>query len=157
MEVGQVLSLLQLCDSLFPLGAFAHSDGLEAATTSGAVATSSTAVRRWSHRDHTMHHIIDPATGLPVLDTWRTVSVAAASCTDANIATTAALVRAGAAPAWLAGLGLPARLLDWEGSVRRVGGWPSEAVGRLGISPLAGTEDQPPPRWRHDDGMAQAS
>jgi urease accessory protein len=40
MEVGQVLSLLQLCDSLFPLGAFAHSDGLEAATTSGAVATS---------------------------------------------------------------------------------------------------------------------
>jgi len=124
---------------------------------SGAVATSSTAVRRWSHRDHTMHHIIDPATGLPVLDTWRTVSVAAASCTDANIATTAALVRAGAAPAWLAGLGLPARLLDWEGSVRHVGGWPSEVVGRLGIHPLAGAEDRPAPSWRHDDGTAQAS
>ena len=52
-----------------------------------------------------MHHIIDPATGAPVRGTWRTVSVAAASCADANIATTSALVRAGAAPAWLSGLG----------------------------------------------------
>jgi urease accessory protein len=33
------LTLLQLCDSLFPLGAFAHSDGLEAAVTAGHVAT----------------------------------------------------------------------------------------------------------------------
>src|SRR6185503_8361644 len=29
-----LLALLHLCDSLFPLGGFAHSDGLEAATTS---------------------------------------------------------------------------------------------------------------------------
>ena len=34
-----LVSLLHLCDSLFPLGAFAHSDGLEAATASGRVAT----------------------------------------------------------------------------------------------------------------------
>jgi urease accessory protein len=33
-----VLSLLHLCDSLFPLGAFAYSDGLETATASGAIA-----------------------------------------------------------------------------------------------------------------------
>jgi len=32
-----VLQLLHLCDSLFPLGAFAHSDGLETATVAGAV------------------------------------------------------------------------------------------------------------------------
>lgn len=32
------LPLLHLCDSLFPLGGFAHSDGLETATSSGAVA-----------------------------------------------------------------------------------------------------------------------
>ena len=34
---GPLLALLQLCDSLFPVGAFAHSDGLEAATASGVV------------------------------------------------------------------------------------------------------------------------
>lgn len=32
-----LLSLLHLCDSLFPTGAFAHSDGLEWATTAGRV------------------------------------------------------------------------------------------------------------------------
>jgi FAD:protein FMN transferase len=92
---------------------------------SGGLATSSTAVRRWSHAGHTMHHIIDPATEAPVARTWRTVSVAAADCTDANIAATAALVRAGAAPAWLAGQGLPARLSGWDGRVRTVGSWPA--------------------------------
>jgi thiamine biosynthesis lipoprotein len=93
----------------------------------GGLATSSTAVRRWSHAGHTMHHIIDPSTGKPVRDTWRTVSVAAASCTDANIAATAALVRAQASAVWLARQGLPARLVNWEGTVTTVGNWPCEA------------------------------
>ncbi|HYM54040.1 MAG TPA: FAD:protein FMN transferase [Solirubrobacteraceae bacterium] len=94
---------------------------------SGGLATSSTAVRRWSHEGRAMHHVIDPGTGAPVRATWRTVSVAAANCTDANIATTAALVRAKAAPRWLEGLGLPARLVDRDGTVTTVGDWP-EAV-----------------------------
>jgi urease accessory protein len=34
------MAMLQLCDSLFPLGAFAHSDGLEAAVASGQIASS---------------------------------------------------------------------------------------------------------------------
>ncbi len=91
---------------------------------SGGLATSSTAVRRWRHGGETMHHIIDPATGAPVRGTWRTVSVAAASCADANIATTSALVRAGAAPAWLAGLGVPARLVSHTGRIYTIGEWP---------------------------------
>ena len=94
----------------------------------GGLATSSTAVRRWSHDRHTMHHIIDPHTGAPVAGTWRTVSVAAADCTEANIATTAALVRAWGAPAWLEGLDLPSRLVDWEGNVRVLAGWPAEGT-----------------------------
>jgi thiamine biosynthesis lipoprotein len=104
----------------------ASAPGQTIAIHSGAVATSSTAVRRWSHAGYTMHHIIDPRTGAPVFDTWRTVSVAAASCAEANIATTAALVRAGRAPSWLAQQQLPARLLDWQGAVTSVGGWPTE-------------------------------
>jgi thiamine biosynthesis lipoprotein len=71
-----------------------------------------------------MHHIIDPASGAPVASSWRTVSVAAASCADANIAATAALVRSRAATPWLAELGLPARLVDWDGHVTSVAGWP---------------------------------
>jgi FAD:protein FMN transferase len=99
---------------------------------SGGLATSSTTVRRWSHGGHTMHHIIDPDTGAPVRSSWRTVSVAAADCADANTAATAALVRAGAASAWLDRLGLPARLVDPLGNVTTVGGWPTETgVGTL--------------------------
>ena len=75
-----------------------------------------------------MHHIIDPSTGAPVRDTWRTVSVAAASCTDANIAATAALVRAQAGAGWLARQGLPARLVSWDGTVTTIGDWPCEAT-----------------------------
>ena len=94
--------------------------------SSGGLATSSTAVRRWSHRGFNMHHIIDPATGAPSRTRWRTVSVAAADCAEANIATTAALVRDEAALRWLGGLGLPARLVDRRGRVATVGGWPTE-------------------------------
>ena len=95
---------------------------------SGGLATSSIAVRRWSHEGRAMHHIIDPTTGAPVRGTWRTVSVAAASCADANIATTSALVRAGAASAWLAGLGVPARLVSQAGRVYTIGDWPAVAA-----------------------------
>ncbi len=101
--------------------------GQTVAILSGGLATSSTAVRRWRHRAHTMHHIIDPDTGAPVLDTWRTVSVAAATCADANIAATAALVRAAVAPAWLAERGMPALLLGWRGQLVTVAGWPRPA------------------------------
>ncbi len=98
--------------------------GQTIAIVSGGIATSSTAVRRWRHEGQTRHHIIDPTTGTPVVGTWRTASVAAATCLDANIASTAALVRAGAAPAWLERLGLPARLVSADGAVRLVGDWP---------------------------------
>ena len=38
---------------------------------------------------HFVHHIIDPATGLPAAVTWRVVSVGAATCVEANAAATA--------------------------------------------------------------------
>jgi thiamine biosynthesis lipoprotein ApbE len=91
----------------------------------GAIATSSTTVRRWrSSEGITVHHIIDPRTGGPAEVTWRTVSVVAASCEVANAASTAAIVLGDAAPAWLEAAGYPARLVALDGSVVRLGGWP---------------------------------
>jgi FAD:protein FMN transferase len=92
---------------------------------SGGLATSSTTVRRWQRGPQEMHHVVDPATGAPATGCWRTVSVAAATCVDANIATTAAIVRGEDAPSWLASRGLPARLVRHDGRVVHVGGWPA--------------------------------
>jgi len=89
-----------------------------------AVATSSTTRRRWRVGDTTVHHILDPRTGLPVEAVWRSVTVAADSCLDANTASTAAIVRGRRAPGWLRTLGLPARLLGSSGEVITVGDWP---------------------------------
>jgi thiamine biosynthesis lipoprotein len=93
---------------------------------SGGLATSSTTVRRWLRDGDAMHHIIDPATGAPAREVWRTVSVAAASCVDANTASTAAVVMGDDAVPWLSALGLPARLVRTDGSVVAVAGWPQE-------------------------------
>jgi thiamine biosynthesis lipoprotein len=91
----------------------------------GGLATSGTEVRSWRRGGVRLHHIIEPATGLPARSCWRTVSVAAATCVDANTASTAAILRSERATAWLAGLGLPARLVRHDGSVEIAAGWPS--------------------------------
>ncbi len=124
----------------------ASAPGQTVTILSGGLATSSTTVRRWTHGGRAMHHIIDPATGAPVAVTWRTVSVAAASCTDANIATTASLVRGARAPQWLERLGLAARLVDLDGRVRTVGGWPAN---ELADGPAAAPE----PRRSAEEGQ----
>jgi thiamine biosynthesis lipoprotein ApbE len=92
----------------------------------GGLATSSTTARRWRRGGTALHHILDPRTGLPAPVYWRTVSVAAASCADANTASTAAIIRGERALDWLVNLGLPARLVDAAGNVRTVAGWPAE-------------------------------
>jgi FAD:protein FMN transferase len=99
---------------------------------SGGLASSGTGVRRWLRGGREMHHIIDPRTGSPAQSRWRTVSVAAADCADANIAATGALLRDGEAAAWLASLGLPARLHGEDGEVEVVAGWPAEEHGTIG-------------------------
>jgi thiamine biosynthesis lipoprotein len=92
----------------------------------GGLATSSTTVRRWRRGDRDVHHIIDPRTGEPAAVVWRTVSVTASSCVDANAATTAAIVGGIDAPAWLSQRGLPARLVDPAGTVLHLNGWPAQ-------------------------------
>ena len=97
------------------------------AIAEGGLATSSTTARRWRRGGDVLHHILDPRTGLPAPVHWRTVSVAAATCVDANTASTAAIIRGPQALDWLSNLRLPARLVNAAGTVRTVGGWPAEA------------------------------
>ena len=83
-----------------------------------------------------LHHIVDPRTGMSATGPWRTVSDAAATCAEANAASTAAIVAGDRAVAWLSGQGLPARLVGRDDSVRFVAGWP-EADGGLVEAPQA--------------------
>lgn len=94
---------------------------------SGGLATSGIGKRNWTLKGHPVHHLLSPATGLPVDTPWRTVSVAAGSCVDANTASTAAMVMGESAPAWLDDAGLPSRLVARDGGTATVGGWPEAA------------------------------
>jgi thiamine biosynthesis lipoprotein len=98
--------------------------GQVVAIRDGGLATSSTTVRRWRAGLVELHHIVNPSTGAPASETWRTVSVAAASCVDSNTAATASIVLGDAAPSWLESLGLAARLVRCDGDVISVAGWP---------------------------------
>jgi thiamine biosynthesis lipoprotein len=108
-----------------------HAAGLDGpgptvALTSGGLATSGTAVRRWRSAGADLHHIVDPRTGRPAATPWRTVSVAAATCVDANTASTAAIVLGTEAPAWLEERRLPARLVARDGASLCVADWPED-------------------------------
>lgn len=92
----------------------------------GGVASSGTRARRWRTASGSMHHIVDPRTGRPAEGPWATVSVAAATCLEANTASTAAVVFGDSAPEWLASRRLPARLAAEDGRVVFVGGWPRD-------------------------------
>ena len=107
--------------------------GQEVRLLAGALATSSVRCRQWRRGGRTLHHIVDPRTGLPAAGPWRMASVAAANCAEANAAATAAIVAGEPAADWLAAQGLPARLIAHDGSVRLLGGWPVIADGLVEV------------------------
>jgi thiamine biosynthesis lipoprotein len=94
-------------------------------TAGTAMATSSTASRSWRRGGRLLHHVLDPRTGMPSARVWRSVSVAADSCVIANTHSTAALVRGRDALTALGAAGVAARLVDADGQVHVLGGWPS--------------------------------
>jgi thiamine biosynthesis lipoprotein len=96
------------------------------AIVSGGLATSSTTCRNWQRAGRQVHHIVDPRTGDVPDPLWRTVSVAARSCVDANTASTASIVLGRAAPDWLVEHAMPARLVTVDGAVTVVAGWPAD-------------------------------
>jgi thiamine biosynthesis lipoprotein len=109
----------------------AESAGEVIAIESGALATSSTTVRRWRSGDGIVrHHLIDPSTGGPVVSPWRTVSVVADTCVAANTAATATIVLGQRGLSWLEARALPARLVGEDGRVTRIGGWPEPEMAR---------------------------
>jgi thiamine biosynthesis lipoprotein ApbE len=113
-------------DSSVPL----DSEGEVVTILDGGIATSSTWTRRWTRGGVELHHIIDPATGAPCAGPWRTATVAAASCLQANAAATAAIVMGDRALGWLAEQGLPARLVSQAGEVVATASWPAAPAAR---------------------------
>jgi thiamine biosynthesis lipoprotein len=101
--------------------------GPTVALDGGGLATSSTTVRRWRRGAVELHHLVDPRTGRPAESPWRTVSVAARTCVDANVASTASFLLEDA-PGWLESRGLPARLVSVDGENTVVAGWPADAA-----------------------------
>ena len=100
--------------------------GQTVAISTGGLATSSTAARRWSRGGSVVHHLIDPLSGRPAAAPWRTVSVVADTCTLANTASTAAVIVGRGAAGWLSSRGFHARLVGVDGQVVTVGEWPRE-------------------------------
>ena len=103
----------------------AEAEGQVVAIRDGGLATSSTMVRRWRAGTDDVHHIVDPSTGEPAAQRWRTVSATAATCVLANAATTASIVLGDRAPSWLEARGVAARLVRPEGRTVYTGGWPA--------------------------------
>lgn len=100
--------------------------GQTVAVYDGGVATSGTTTRTWRQGDRTVHHIVVPETGDAAPVHWQTASAIAASCVDANTLTTAAIVRGARALPFLFGTGCPMRLIEADGTVTLLSGWPTD-------------------------------
>jgi thiamine biosynthesis lipoprotein len=96
------------------------------AITRGGLASSATAVRSWQAGEREVHHILDPRTGDSVAPYWALVSATGASCVEANVVTTAAVVWGRDALDKLAGFEQSVRLVRDDGKVFSVNGWPLE-------------------------------
>jgi thiamine biosynthesis lipoprotein len=89
-----------------------------------ALATSSTVRRTWRRGGVRLHHIVDPRTAAPAAPVWRSATVTAPTCVEANTASTAAVVLGHGAVEWLSVRGFTARLVDQRHRAVRVGAWP---------------------------------
>lgn len=94
----------------------------------GALATSTTARRRWRQGDVGRHHLLDPRTGEPTRSGLLEVSVAAPTCMQAEVAAKAVFVLGPTlAAGFVARHGLAARLVNDDGRRIVLGPWPTRA------------------------------
>lgn len=97
--------------------------------TSGGIATSGVTKRRWMQDGVQRHHLIDPRTGLPSQSELRSVSVAASTCAQAEVAAKVALILGfDAGTAFLERLKLPGLMTLQDDSIRATPTWPSQAA-----------------------------
>lgn len=89
----------------------------------GALATSGRSRRRWLRAGVWQDHLIDPRTGSPAISPWEEVTVAAATCLQADVAAKAAYLRGEDGPRWLDDLGLAGRFLRPDGAVFLTAAW----------------------------------
>ncbi len=92
----------------------------------GGLASSAPSARTWTAGGRTVHHVVDPRTGDCAEPYWALVSATGASCVEANLATTAALVWGADALDRLAAFPQSVRLVRADGAVFSVNGWPPE-------------------------------
>ena len=91
----------------------------------GGLTTSTRIARRWSTPGGFAHHVIDPRTGRPADGPWRTASVWAPTAVRANTFSTALVATGDAALGRLTLAGHPARLVDEDGEITELAGWPA--------------------------------
>jgi thiamine biosynthesis lipoprotein len=90
----------------------------------GALATSGTTTRRWTHDGVVRHHLIDPRTRAPAESPWDEVTACGATCVDADVAAKAAFLMGADGPAWLDEHGIPGRFVRTDGSIFAGRRWP---------------------------------
>jgi FAD:protein FMN transferase len=101
---------------------------LSVALGHGALATSGLSRRRWLQDGVERHHLIDPRTGEPAASGLSSVTVAAATCGQAEVAATAVFVLGVAeGAALLERHGLAGLLVGTRG-IETVGRWPEQQV-----------------------------
>jgi thiamine biosynthesis lipoprotein len=85
--------------------------------TRGGLATSGRSRRRWLRGGVWQDHLIDPRTGSPASSPWLEVTVAAATCLQADVAAKAAYLLGADGPRWLDDRGLSGRFVEPDGRV----------------------------------------
>ena len=119
-----VLGLPPLADA-WPIAAPLRDEWQIVPLARGALATSGVARRRWRQGGVERHHLLDPRTGQPASGGLWSVSVAAATCAQAEIAAKVAFILGPEAGARFLGRQHLAGLLVREDSRRiSVGDWP---------------------------------
>lgn len=95
----------------------------------GALATSGVSHRSWQQGEHTRHHLIDPRSGESAQSELWTVTVAAATCEQAEVAAKVAfLLGMDAGRDFLKQRGLAGLLVGQDGQWIGVGSWPTELM-----------------------------
>jgi thiamine biosynthesis lipoprotein len=98
----------------------------------GALATSSIARRHWRQGTRERHHLLDPRTGESLVSPLWSVTIAAAHCMQAEIATKATFLLGPAQGIhFLHTYGLAGLLVQHDGSWTTAGNWPVEAMQSL--------------------------